>query len=133
MWQGTYQKWNPVPEYADQRFYVDAVHDDWEGFRIWFRLDKSTGIDLIVRFDYALLYLNSIESFRLSSVEGKLSFPHLFWKVENSQLIEEFHRQSLETCKGWEIEHFAFLSALDCVDVLSVSEPVFDNLNEDVD
>jgi hypothetical protein len=44
MWQGKYQKWNPIPHLENKRLYVGAVHDDWEGFRIWFGAEFSTCI-----------------------------------------------------------------------------------------
>jgi len=129
MWQGIYRKWNPVPHLEGKCLYVEAVHDDWEGFRIWFG-SPAAGIVTIVRFESALLHVNSDEMYRLSEVQNskELNFPHLFWKVEKSQLLEEFHRQSLEIYTDRDITHYAFLSASDCVDVLSETEPTFNNL-----
>ena len=136
MWQGKYQKWNPVPHLENKRLYVEAVHDDWEGFRIWFGSEsKNLGIVTIVKFESALMYVNSDESYRLSGVQNSepLKFPHLFWQVENSELLKEFHRQSLGIYGDWEIKHFAFLSASDCIDVLCGVEPTFNNLVEEGD
>ncbi len=136
MWQGIYKKWNPLPVFENKCFYVEAVHDDWEGFRVWFSSEnRNSGVVLIVRFDDILLYVNSNESYRLSKVgnSGEMKFPHLFWKVENSELIKEFNRQSVKIYEDLEIQHFAFLSGDDCVDVLSISEPIFDNKLEDND
>ena len=133
MWQGFYKKWNPIPILEDKCLYVEAVHDDWEGFRIWFTSENTKlGVILIIKFEDALLYIKSNESFRLSSVENseEMKFPHLFWKVENSDLIKEFHRQSLDIYKDWKIQHFALLSGEDCIDVLSVDEPTFEKLFE---
>ncbi|HEV2800836.1 MAG TPA: hypothetical protein VGW12_10085 [Pyrinomonadaceae bacterium] len=107
---------------------MDAVHDDWEGFRIWFSLEnKNAGVVAIVKFESVLLYTNSDEGYRLSGIKNieQLKFPHLFWKVEESELLKEFHRQSEQIYEGWNITHYAFLSASDCVDVLSVNEPAF--------
>ena len=136
MWQGNYRRWNPVPHLEGKCLYVDAVHDDWEGFRIWFSMEnKNAGVVAIVKFERVLLYTNSDESYRLSPVNNReqMKFPHLFWKVEDSELLKEFHRQSLQIYEDWEITHYAFLSASDCVDVLSVSEPTFTNLLEEGD
>jgi hypothetical protein len=133
MWQGIYKKWNPISHLADQRLYVDAVHDDWEGFRIWFTSDNSkAGVVAIARFESQLLYTSSDESFRLSGIrnEEPLKFPHLFWTVDESELIQEFHRQSVNIYADWKINHYAFLAASDCIDVLSVEEPSFSNVIE---
>ncbi len=136
MWQGIYRKWNPVPLLEDKFLYVEAVHDDWEGFRIWFSAkNKNAGIVTIVKFDPALMYVNSDESYRLSDVQyiEDTKTAHTFWKVEDSQLLKEFHRQSVEVYTFLEIEHYAFLSGNDCIDVLSAFEPTFDTLVEKSD
>ncbi len=95
----------------------------------------NVGVVTIVRFERALLYTNSDEGFRLSGVQNNeaLNFPHLFWQVENSELLKEFNRQSVGIIEDWEIKHYAFLSASDCIDVLSVVEPTFNNLIEEGD
>ena len=127
MWQGKYIRWNPIPSYEGTRLYCEAIHDDWEGFRIWLRGEKSTEPMIIVRFDNKFMYVNSDEGDRLSKVESdtKMNFPHAFWTVEGSALIDEFHRQSLNMHKKHKIVHFAFLTCNDCIDVLSDREPVF--------
>lgn len=107
--------------------YCEAVHDDLEGFRIWLSPEKPSRI-LVVRFDHVLCYVNSDEGKRLASVENdaEISFPHVFWKVENSALISEFHRQSLGTSESVAITHFAFLTSSDCIDVLALGDPIFE-------
>jgi hypothetical protein len=106
--------------------YCEAVHDDWEGVRIWFSPEKPSGM-LVVRFEQVLFYANSGEGKRLALVENdaELEFPHIFWKVENSALLAEFHRQSCGTSESLDITHYAFLSSSDCIDVLAVAEPSF--------
>ncbi|HEY9403053.1 MAG TPA: hypothetical protein VIQ24_10190 [Pyrinomonadaceae bacterium] len=127
MWKGIYKRWNPIPRLEGLRLYCEALHDDWEGFRIWLRPeDSSLGI-IVVRFEAHLLYTNSDEMYRLAGIENKdeVQFPHAFWKVEDSSLVKEFHRQSVNIYENDPITHFAFLSCNDCVDVLSVNEPQF--------
>ncbi len=135
MWQGVYRKWNPVPHLEGKCLYDEAVNDDWEGFRIWFGSEKrDAGIVTIVKFDRVLMYTNSDESNRQSPVRNseEMKFPHLFWQVEDSELLKEFHRQSVGIHKDWgvEVTHYAFLSASDCIDVLSACEPTFNTLIE---
>jgi hypothetical protein len=126
MFRGRYIRWNPIPQLEGKRMYCEALHDDWEGFRIWLQPDPH-GRMLVVRFEHVLFYANSDEGKRLAPVEKgeEMRFPHVFWKVENSALVEEFHRQSAGTCEGLPITHYAFLTSSDCVDVLSVQEPSF--------
>ncbi|EKU98946.1 hypothetical protein Lepto7375DRAFT_8281 [Leptolyngbya sp. PCC 7375] len=41
---------------------IDAVHNDWERFRIWIRSHDPTKGGLIARFELALLYCSSDEN-----------------------------------------------------------------------
>jgi hypothetical protein len=126
MFQGHYIRWNPVPEFEGKRLYCEALHDDREGFRLWLQ-PEPPGRMLVVKFDHLLFYASSDEARRLAAVQNsaEMKFPHAFWKVENSALIAEFHRQSAGTVELLEIMHFAFLTANQCVDVLAIDEPVF--------
>lgn len=107
--------------------YCEAVHDDWEGFRIWLSPEPPGGM-LVVRFSSVLFYANSDEGNRLAPVlnNRELQFPHVFWKVDDSSLVAEFLRQSAGTCEGLLITHFAFLTSSDCIDVLATEEPQFE-------
>jgi hypothetical protein len=126
MWQGSYQRWNPVPKLEGIRMWCEAVHDDWEGFRIWFRPEDRTLPMLVVHFGHRLLYVNSDEGDRLSRVsEPPSGGPHVFWQVHDSSLVAEFQRQSLGIRADNVITHYAFLSSSDCVDVLSLEAPTF--------
>jgi hypothetical protein len=131
MFRGRYIRWNPISQFEGKRMYCEALHDDWEGFRIWLQPDPH-GPMLVVRFEHALFYANSDEGKRLAPVEndGDMRLPHVFWKVENSALVEEFQRQSAGTCEGLPITHYAFLTSSDCVDVLSVQDPTFSGAHD---
>ncbi len=128
MLKGIYKRWNPIPQLEGVPLYCEAVHDDWEGFRIWFAAEnRNLGVVLIVRFDARLLYTNSDEGSMLNNIENfnEVQFPHTFWEVEKSALVEEFQRQSGGIYTDDKITHYAFLSCNDCIDVLSISEPTF--------
>lgn len=131
MWNGFYEKWNPIPHLADERLYVEGVHDDWEGFRIWIGSEnRKAGLVVVIRFENRLLYTASDEGHRLSAVKNPepLKFPHLFWKVSDSELVREFHRQSVGITEDRSVTHYAFLGVDDCIDVLSVEDPLFSNV-----
>ena len=128
MWKGVYKRWNPIPQLENVRLYDDAIHDDEEGFRIWFSGEPSLFLGIIIiRFEITLLYTNSPEGTRLNGIENfdEVQFPHTFWKVENSTLIEEFQRQSEGIYENDYITHYAFLSCNNGIDVLSTVEPTF--------
>jgi hypothetical protein len=124
MFYGQYVKWSPLPDFDGQRLSCEALHDDWEGFRIW--LKPPSGSMLVVAFPSVLFHASTSDSVRLSTIANTapLDLPHAFWTVEASALIAEFHRQSCDTRRGWSIRHYAFLSTNDCIDVLSTEAPV---------
>lgn len=136
MWKGIYKRWNPIPQLEGARLYCEAVHDDREGFRLWFDGEPSDfpGV-VVVRFEERLLYANSDEGSRTQGIENfsEMQLPHTFWKVEESALVEEFHLQSNGIYRNEEITHYAFLSCTDCIDVLSRFEPTFDYDIDDFD
>jgi hypothetical protein len=128
MLKGIYKRWNPVPQLEGTRLYCEAIHDDWEGFRIWLGGEPAGFLGMIiVRFDAQLLYTKSDEDSMSNIIENpdEVLFPHTFWKVEKSALVEEFQRQSGGVYTDDKITHYAFLSCNDCIDVLSISEPTF--------
>ena len=134
MWIGSYIKWNPIPEYAGELFDVEAVHDDWEGFRIWFRPHDVTRPMFIVKFENPLFYSSSDEGDRLTGASNDIfkEFPHLFWKVSESNLITEFKRQAGGVRADNDIRHYCFMSSNQCVDVLSLEDPIFTGHENDL-
>ncbi len=126
MWHGRYSKWHADPAWSDSRVDIDAVRDDHEGFRIWLRHhDETLGV-LVARFANPLLYVASDESYRIARIEPTqpaLEFPHVLWRVADSELVGLFHRQSAGAYESWQIDHYAFIAANEVVDVLSVDPP----------
>ena len=133
MFQGRYTRWNPIQALGGKRMFCEAVHDDWEGFRIWLRPDTAVGAMVIVSFSTVLYYGNSLEGRRLAAVSNasEMQFPHVFWIVEESALVTEFKRQAAGTADTLEITHYAFLSSTDCIDVLATMPPRFEVSGEE--
>ena len=128
MWHGTYRRWMPVSDWSSCRVDIEGVHDDWEGFRIWLRHHDPTRGMLIVRFGSALLYDSAAESDRIGETQQEqpeLEFPHVFWTVENSELLSLFHRQSCGIHADEPLVHFSFLACNQCIDVISREPPTF--------
>lgn len=128
MWNGIYKRWEPLPEWSGCRVEIDAVHDDREGFRIWIQSHDPTKGFLIARFELALLYCSSDESDRIAGIQPAnqtLEFPHVFWIIDDSELVDIFHRQSCGLHTERDVTHFAFLSCNQCVDVVSCGIPTF--------
>jgi len=125
-------KWNPFNNYEKRRVYCEGVHDDYEGFRILLSAKENTSSMLHLKFENALMYQNRDESYLSchSSKEGAFDFPHAFYNIENSELVAKFHSDSSEAYAHLAIKHFAIYTCNDCIDVLSVEEPLAENLNE---
>ena len=126
MWHGIYDRWEPLTDWSGCRVDIEAVHDDWDGFRIWIRHDDASKGMLIARFSRALFHCTSDEGDRispLSPAQPALEFPHVFWTVTDSELLALFHRHSCDVHADRELVHYSFLSCNDCVDVLSSSPP----------
>lgn len=128
MWHGIYRRWTPLPSWSACRVEIEAVHDDWDGFRIWIRSHDTTRGMLIVQFDFPLFYCSSDESHRIAALhppQPAMDFPHVFWTVDDSELLNIFHRQSCGIRADNGLVHYSFLSCNDCVDVISPSPPRF--------
>ena len=133
MWQGRYVSWNPIAIEKSSKWgnlFVEAIHDDWEGFRIWLRPENRNQGLVIVRFEAVLMYVNSDESDRLSVVEVEKNrvLNQGFWRVENSALVKEFKRQGAGISDEDNITHYVFITYSDCIDVLSMLEPEIINM-----
>jgi len=131
MWKGKYTELDFTPECKGMKFDLDAVHDDWEGFRIWFRPHDNTKGMLIASFDSELFYSSSDEGDRLARVDDNISNTggYLLWKVTDSKLVEEFKRQTSGVRSDDDIHHYCFMTQNQAVDVLSLSAPIFTGYN----
>jgi hypothetical protein len=118
--------WQPLPGLGDT-LYVEAVLDDWEGFRILLRPhDPQKGM-LRIAFENPYAYRNMNESYRLETWShwpgpAPAGGSGLFL-VRNSSWLSEFHSESQDVYRDQKIVHYAIFSPEDCVEVLSVSDP----------
>lgn len=84
---------------------------------------------LIIRFEDPLLYDAAGEHNRIGAIEPDqpaLEFPHAFWTINKSELVDIFHRQSCGIHNDGGVVHYAFLACDQCINVLSTIEPTFD-------
>jgi hypothetical protein len=104
---------------------VEAVHDDYEGFRIIVKVEKPQLIILKLEFGAVLSYRNTVESYLLElwhqqeqSIYGKV-----FYLIENSEYVKFVNRTALEIYKDWDIKHYAIFTNTDCVEILATQPP----------
>jgi hypothetical protein len=118
-----YKKWNPI-EGNLKRLSCEALHDDFEGFRIILRSEDDSLPLLRVYFENALAYRNIDEGDRLKTINQNREFDgHSFFIVENSNWLEWFDKESLSIHKKENIKHYAIYTINDCIDILSESAP----------
>lgn len=124
MQKDLYTVWRPV-EGVPARLYCEAIHDDYEGFRILLRGEDANSSVLRITFDPALAYRNIDEGNLLRTLVkvDNIRESSLF-TVENSTWIEWFREESDGIYEGREIVHYAIYTPNDCIDVLAEFDPL---------
>jgi hypothetical protein len=118
--------WNPISD-LPTRLYVEAVHDDYEGFRILLRGEKASDRMLRVSFEMPLLYRKTDEGDRLRTIQNDARIKEaVFFIVECSSLVEWLSTESYEVRDVNAMKHFLFACSNDLIDVVAESEPKFD-------
>lgn len=129
MKKDNYVAWFPLKG-IPARLYCEAVHDDYEGFRVLLRGEAANSPMLRIGFDPALAYRNTDEGNLLKTLSRihDLGTSSLF-VVQDSTWIEWFREESSPVYDGREIVHYAIYSASDCIDVLAEYRPTVEWLN----
>ncbi|MBI9078101.1 MAG: hypothetical protein JEZ02_22080 [Desulfatibacillum sp.] len=124
-------RWEPFPKMKNVALYCEGLIDDWEGFRILLKGNKTPMYRLLFQNPY--FYQNRDEEYFLIDTpsEGTYEVPYPFYKIENSELLERFHLESVGICRNFNITHYAIYSGNDCIDILSVEEPIAEVLGDD--
>ncbi|MEH6474115.1 MAG: hypothetical protein V7727_00440 [Sneathiella sp.] len=118
-----YTAWDPIKGLLDT-FYVESIHDDYEGFRILLQGDDKTTDVLRIKFDVALAYRKVDEGDRWKTVSSNPELQKsVFFIVENSNWIDWFCNESCGIHSSDELIHYAIFTSNDCIDVLSAVEP----------
>ena len=125
-------KWTPFSKKYTHRVYCEGIHDDYEGFRILLSDQDKHSPMLRLFFENPFLYQNRDESYMIShtNIEGSFEFPHAFYIIENSDLVERFHNKSASVYRDRDLKHYAIYTSNDCIDVLSDLEPKAEVLND---
>lgn len=109
---------------------VEALIDDWEGFRIILRNHKS-GRMIRIAFDTDVAYQNRDESDAIGELQRAQSRERSqFYRVTNSEFIARFLRDTARPYIGKSLRHFAIVTGSDCVDILARSDPRIEDLKD---
>jgi hypothetical protein len=124
-----YQQWNPLESIPD-RLYCEAIHDDYEGFRILLKGQETDSPTFRLAFDSPLAYRNIDEGRLLRTLNLiKDREKASLYEVKNSPWVKWFHDESLGIYEGRDLIHYAIITANDCIDVLTEFAPKAEWLN----
>jgi len=120
------QKWLPENE-GD--FNCEGVLDDYEGFRV---LARGAGSMYRISFEGVVAYSSVEESSCFNDAKRAPGFgtKDCCFKVENSWYLSELYKISSGIRENDDINHYALYFSNQCIDVLSYSQPVVENLNQ---
>jgi hypothetical protein len=109
---------------------VEALIDDWEGFRVIVR-DYKSGRMIRIAFDTKVAYQNRDESDAIGELQRAQSRePSQFYRVTNSEFIARFMRDTARPYISENLRHFAIITESDCIDVLAETDPRIEDLKE---
>lgn len=117
--------WEPIPGQRPS-VSVEAVVDDWEGFRILVR-NKQTGGILRLAFDGRVAYQCRDESdLDLEASRSDGLRQGCFYTVMNSEFAQRVQADSARKLDN--LRHYAIITDFDCIDVLTLEDPEVDEL-----
>lgn len=123
-----FKKWTPI-ESLPKTLYLEAVHDDWEGFRLLLKHDEARRI-LRITFNPPLSYRNTDEGDLLKSINEQDLGGWSLYVVSSSDYLAWFSDQSCGIHEPDDVVHYAIYTPNDCVDVLSAHSPTVEWLNQ---
>lgn len=106
------------------RWFLHALHDDYEGFRLLLEEDAPQRSVYRISFEQHYLYRNCDESDRILTLSklpasGRISL----LEVQHSELITWFKGENGPKYASKNIRHWAILTPDDWIDVLSCGKP----------
>lgn len=124
----TFKKWNPIQK-DEGVLFVEAVYDDYEGFRVLLKGNDLESRVMRISFDCVLSYRNTDEGDLLKTIsEHDFKGWSLYVSI-NSEYLKWFHQESANTHGGSSVVHYAIYTPNDCLDVLSEYPPKVEWLN----
>lgn len=117
-------KWQPIDGNTEEMF-VKSLQDNCDGLKIFLHNIAET-LNISIAFTEPLSYRNTDESYLLklwdSLEEGELKGS--FYIYKKSAFIDNFNDMTHGIYKDLEIKHYAIYTDSDCIDILSVKEPL---------
>ena len=125
-----FEPWSPI-ENLPFVAYLEALRDDYEGFRILLRGKEAHAPVFRIAFESVVAYRNVNESFRLATwaAIGNMGKLPTFLTVENSRWIEWLVAEAGGVLRADALTHYAIYSPEDCIDIVSEFPPEVEWLN----
>jgi hypothetical protein len=124
-----FERWEPIEGLAPKMF-IEAMHDDREGFRIILRSPAPKMSALRIAFDAPLCYRGTQEAYLLREIyEGDAIYPWPIFIVRNSRYAKWFYAQATGAIDQ-DGHHYHIAAVDEIVDVLSARPPVLTWLND---
>ena len=116
------EKWSPISN-LPKKGSIEAIHDDYEGFRILIRNMEGTEV-LRVLFHVPLVYQRTDEGDRWNTVNKLLKLQSaMFFKVKNSKLAKWLEEESCGIHKANELDHYLIAGCNDIIEIISAVKP----------
>jgi hypothetical protein len=116
-------KWEPV-QGLPTPLYCEALHDDWEGFRVLLRGEDPRSRLLRITFPSPASYRNTNESYLLRTWSEARDRPLCsLLNVLNSEWLAWLRAENGPVVEGRSFVHYAILTPEDCIEVLSEHPP----------
>lgn len=128
--QEVWTQWKPI-DGLSYGYYIDAVHDTFNGFFILLAEDTDRDKGVLITFE------NSVFSYRYAQEDFRIKTVHMLkekytpefyvkwalFKVENSEYLKWIAQDSYDLSSDLLMKHFVFISQDAMVDVASTYEP----------
>jgi len=127
-----YEVWEQTSEWP-KNLYLQALLDDYEGFRLILEDKDGQGSVFKVSVDSHLAYRNIDEGDRLSSLRSLTQTRVRVAKVylvKNSKWVHWFKEENAGKYDDDDLLHWAIITPNDWVDVISLEPPAFNRLTE---
>ena len=128
--QERYESWTPL-DGIPRTLYVQAIHDDYEGFRVILKGTFPNDRTLRIAFAAAIAYRNINESYRSRTwaSQNRPAPPGGLFMVANSAWVDWLVEEAGGVLHHRTVQHYAILTGEDCIDIVTEFPPAVEWLN----
>lgn len=125
-----FERWEPI-DGVQARMFLEALHDDREGFRLILKAAEPKARSLRILFDAPLCYRGAQELYLLRQIyEAHDIYPWPFFIVRNSRYSRWFYAQATDAIDK-DGHHYHIAAMDEIIDVISARPPIISWLSDD--